>query len=92
MLYSKQVATTQSTETSSSFIPTTRALKLTHLGEGLLVVILKLQWVDVELMLVGGERVVVLGLLRKKLLDLHRHPLTAVLEGLDGNVRGRHRI
>lgn len=47
------------------------SLNLTHLGEGLLVVIFELQGVDIELVLVGSEWVVVLGLLREKLLDLH---------------------
>lgn len=65
---------------------------MTHLGEALLVVVFELQGVDVELVLVGGEGVVVLGLLGEELLDLHRHPLAAVLEGLDGNVGGSHRI
>jgi len=64
----------------------------THLGEGLLVVVFELQGADVQLVLVGGEGVVVLGLVGEKLLHLHRHPFTAVLEGLDGNVRGSHRI
>lgn len=63
-----------------------RSTEFTHLGEGLLVVVLELQWVDVQLVLVGGEWVVVLGLLGEKFLDLHRHPLAAVLEGLDGDV------
>ena len=65
---------------------------VTHLGEGLLVVVFELQWIDVELVLVAGEGVVVLGLLGEELLDLHRDPLAAVLEGLDGYVRGSHRI
>lgn len=65
---------------------------LAYLGEGLLVVVFELQGVDIELVLVGGERVVVLGLFREKLLDLHRHPLAAVLKGLDWDVGGSHRV
>lgn len=65
---------------------------LAYLGEGLLVVVFELQGVDIELVLVGGERVVVLGLFREKLLDLHWHPLAAVLEGLDWDVGGSHRV
>ncbi len=79
-------------ERVSSFTLTISPLNFTHLGESLLVVVLELQRVDVELVLVGGEGVVELGLLGEKLLDLHRHALAAVLEGLDGDVRGRHRV
>lgn len=46
-------------------------LYVTHLGEGLLVIVFKLLGVDVELVLVCGERVVVLCNLREKLLDLY---------------------
>lgn len=42
-----------------------------HLGEGLLVVILELQRVEVKLVLVGGKWVVVFGFIREELLDLH---------------------
>lgn len=65
---------------------------VTHLGEGLLIVILELQRVDVELVFVRGERVVVLGLLWQELFDIHGHSLAAVLERPDGNVGGCHRI
>lgn len=68
------------------------SFNFTHLGESLLVVIFEMQGVDVELVLVGSEWVVVLGLLGEKLLNLHRHPLASVLEGLDRNVRGSHCI
>lgn len=64
----------------------------THLGEGLLVVVFELGGVDVELVLVRGERVVVLGLLGQELLDLHGHTFTAVLEGSDGDVRRCHGV
>lgn len=64
----------------------------THLGEGLLVLIFELAGVHVELVLVRGERVVVLGLLRQELLNLQGHPLTAVLKGSDRDVRGRHGV
>lgn len=67
-------------------------LYVTHLGEGLLVVVFELLGVDVELVLVCGERVVVLCNLREKLLDLHRHALAAVLEGFDRNVGGSDSI
>lgn len=67
-------------------------LYITHLGEGLLVIIFELLGVDVELVLVCGERVVVLCNLREKLLYLHRHALAAVLEGFDRNVGGSDRI
>lgn len=63
-----------------------------YLGEGLLVVVFQLQGVNVELVLVGGEGVVVLGLHGEELLDLHGNPLAAVLEGFDGDVGGRHRV
>lgn len=64
-------------------------LDFTHLGEGLLVVVFELLGVDVELVLVGGERAVVLCHLGEKLLNLHRHALAAVLEGFDGNIGRR---
>lgn len=64
----------------------------THLGEGLLVVVFELGGVDVELVLVRGERVVVLSLLGQELLDLHGHTFTAVLKGSDGDVRRCHGV
>lgn len=67
-------------------------LDFTHLGEGLLVVIFELLGIDVELVLVGGERAVVLCHLGEKLFDLHRHALAAVLKGFDGNIGRRDRI
>lgn len=72
--------------------PVTSHSRLTHLSEGLLVVIFELHGVDVQLVLISGEGIVVLGFLGEELLDLHGHPFTAVLKGLDGNVRGRHRV
>lgn len=76
----------------SSFFQSFVSLYITHLGEGLLVIVFELLGVDVELVLVGGERVVVLCDLREKLLNLHRHALAAVLERFDRNVGGSHRI
>lgn len=63
-----------------------------HLGEGLLVVIFELLRVDVELVLVGGERAVVLCHLGEKLLNLHRNALAAVLEGFDRKIGRCDRI
>lgn len=65
---------------------------VTHLGEGLLVIVFELLGVDVELVLVCGEWVIVLCNLGEKLLDLHRHALAAVLEGFDRNVGGSDSI
>lgn len=67
-------------------------LDVTHLGEGLLVVVFELLGVNVELVLVGGERAVVLCHLGEKLLHLHRNALAAVLEGFDGKIGRCDRI
>lgn len=82
---------TKTISLSLSLSPPSPSL-LPHLCEGLLVVVLQLQGIDIQVVLEDSEGVVVLGLLREKLLYLHRDPLTLLLKGLDWDVGRGHRV